>query len=475
MTISYVSIENMLGLTEAKIEPGHITLIEGHNGAGKSAVVESIIAAFSARGIEGELVTKPAEQGRVFIKFNDGHQLKARFDTDGKKSVTVTTPDGDVKKSPQTWLDNLFGQSIVNPVSFLRMSTQEKRRAILSALPIKVTQDDLIEWFGKAFSVDTDRHGLEVLAEVEKSLYEDRKAANAKVKAIRDELHVLRSSIPPDFDATAWQAIDTGQLTEELQAIGRIESEKRSKAAEAVRVSHDASGYRSQASRYAANIEKLQAEIKQWQERITKAEEDIADNREREAENLAWAEACDAESVRLMAEAEAISVPDRSEVEAKLADFSNAQRVLQQIGNCDRLMAELSAAEVVASGLDEAVELARQKPKALLAASRLPVDGLEFTEDSILVNGLNIDSLSDGEKLRLGVAIARASTGPLGFIVIDGAEALDPANLEQLLAEAKADPYHHYVITRVTSGDLKITTEFADEVDARQTSLFGED
>jgi len=460
--IVLVEYQNVLGLTEAKIEPGLVTLAEGGNGAGKSALIDGLLAAFSAKGIEGEVVTQGADKGRVLVKLSDGHTIRASFTPDGKRKVSVLTPDGDEKRAPQGWLDDLFGTSIINPVHFIELSPAEQRKVLLSALPIKVTQEDLQEWFGEAVPVDTDKHGLEVLSEIEKLYYERRKTANTQVKSLKSELEVVGKDIPEGFDAAEWESVDTGSLTQQLQDIGRIEAEKRQKLADADRIVRQADEWnvaaqqkRTKADGITAEIARLQALHADLLAQATEHEEGAAAEQER------------AEQVR--AEADAIEVPDKTIIEEKLAAYSQAQRVLQQIQNRDRLIFEIEMAEAAAANLDKLVELARQKPKDLLAEASFPVDGLEFTEDDIRVNGLSIESLSSGEKLKLGVAIAKAMTGELGFICVDGAEVLDDANLQWLMAQA--DENHQFIITKVDAGELRVTTSNGDET---QQSLFEE-
>lgn len=460
--IVLVEYQNVLGLTEAKIEPGLVTLAEGGNGAGKSALIDGLLAAFSAKGIEGEVVTQGADKGRVLVKLSDGHTIHATFTPDGKRTVRVMTPQGDKKGSPQGWLDDLFGTSIINPVHFIELSPAEQRKVLLSALPIKVTQEDLQEWFGEAVPVDTDKHGLEVLSEIEKLYYERRKTANTQVKSLKSELEVVGKDIPEGFDAAEWESVDTGSLTQQLQDIGRIEAEKRQKLADADRIVRQADEWnvaaqqkRTKADGITAEIARLQALHADLLAQATEHEEGAAAEQER------------AEQVR--AEAEAIEVPDKTIIEEKLAAYSQAQRVLQQIQNRDRLTFEIEMAEAAAANLDKQVELARQKPKDLLAEASFPVDGLEFTEDDIRVNGLSIESLSSGEKLKLGVAIAKSMTGELGFICVDGAEVLDEENLQWLMAQA--DESHQFIITKVDAGELRVTTSNGDET---QQSLFGE-
>lgn len=190
-TVVHIAIQNLFGLTECVIEPGQVTLLEGGNGAGKSAVLDAVQAAFTIKGIVGEPVTQGATKGTVLLKLKDGTQINRTYSADGKSTVKVLTAAGDDKRSKQSWLDDLFGGQVVNPVSFVGLDDKEKAKVLLSALPIHVTQEDLEGWFGEALPVDTDKHGLEVLSEVARLLYERRAKANSEATTIKNEHDAL--------------------------------------------------------------------------------------------------------------------------------------------------------------------------------------------------------------------------------------------------------------------------------------------
>lgn len=473
MNIVHVKIENMLGLTEAEIKPGQITLLEGRNGAGKSGVMDAILAAFSTNGIEGELVTKGADKGRVFIKLDDGHSIRAQFDAAGKKTLSVTTPDGDTKKAPQTWLDGLFGSGIINPVSFISLTTAEKRKILMQALPITVTQEQLEEWFGETLPVDTGKHGLEVLADAEKLYYQRRANANQEVKSLQNELDVVSKDIPSDFDPSEWADFDVSEAQGELELAGAVAEQRRQLMSDASKTSHEAERRRSDARDICANNEKLDAEIAQWELRIKQAQDKKEANTKDAQRLIGECEALDTDAEAMIADAEGIEVPDTQAIKDKLARYTQAQRIMQQTQNRDRLKDEVARAKAKAEELGAKVEVARQKPKDMLTQVEFPVDGIEFSDTDIKINGLSIDSLSDGEKLKLGVAIAKATAGESGFICVDGAEVLDADNLQWLMQQA--DEKHQFFISKVGTGELKITTpevQHEEAVDERQISMF---
>lgn len=459
--IALLQLEHVFGLDEVIIKPGEgVTIAEGKNGAGKTALVNALMAVFSARGIEGEIITKGSDNGRILVRFNDGRSIRRTFSSKGKTEVHIFDSDGDEKHpeyGPQKYLDELFGSQIINPVQFMQMDTKKQRTVLMSALNITVTDEEIVEWFGRAFEVNTDKHGLEVLKDIETVAYENRKEANSNVKAIENEMAALNKQVPDGFDSKSWEKFDVSTAHDKLQQAGAAKERKAALEAEAQE-------WRNKANNETIQQESCDQHIAQLQERIIGMEEAKGQAIKRQQE--AQIQAANSQNYSL-----AVEIPDVEEVQKQLSEYTEAQKVMSNLNNIERLTGELGVASKEADELDQAVKIAREKPNELLKKAKFPVEGIGFTDDGITVNGLDIRSLSDGEKLMLGIRIAQSRVGPLGLIVVDGAEKLDPDNLKLLLDTALADEDHFYVVTKVTPGKLHVKQVSAD---GKEKTLFGE-
>jgi DNA repair exonuclease SbcCD ATPase subunit len=449
--IKAVRIEHFMGIDDALIEPGKVTIVQGQNGSGKSSTLDAVQAAFFPKGLKREPVQIGANEARVMLKLDDD-TLITRVFKGGKSTVTVKTGDGDTKSSPQSFLDGLTGGGLnFNPVEFLSKKPSEQRELLLQALPIVVTQEDLMDWFERAFSVDTDKHGLEVLAEVAKVIYDERANANANVKALQAQVETMRGQVPMDFKAGDWEGVDTAGLTAQLQDIGRIEAEKRQRYDEANRHLNEADDLIRSANAKTDKVDEIAKQIAQLQERQQQLTAEATEQFE------------DAETKKkrygdLFNEAEAIVVPDKAEIEAKLSAYSEAQGILRILETIKQSEAKLTTAEAEAKALSDLLELARKKPSELLNNADFPVAGLEITDDAITFNGLPIQSLSTSEKVNISLEIARALAKNLGFILVDGIECLDPDHLIEFLDQCEKDKYD-YLISYAKSGEMEVTTD----------------
>ena len=106
------------------------------------------------------------------------------------------------------------------------------------------------------------------------------------------------------------------------------------------------------------------------------------------------------------------------------------------------------------------IEKARELPSILLEKAELPISGLIIEKGIVKILNSNgdyvpVDNLSEGEKLELCLDIAKAKSGELGVILVDGFEKLDEEKQELFIAKAKKSNLQ-YFITKVGNGELEI-------------------
>lgn len=100
--------------------------------------------------------------------------------------------------------------------------------------------------------------------------------------------------------------------------------------------------------------------------------------------------------------------------------------------------------------------MARELPKELLKTAALPVDGLTVDDKGrIRINGTLIDGLSDGEALDFAFKLAKAQSGPLKVICIDGYQDLG-SKQKAILDSAQHDDYQYFLLSTVEGKELNI-------------------
>jgi len=422
-------IRNFMVLDKLDVRPGKVNVITGSNGVGKTTVLKAIAEALGGGGKHPNLIRLGEERAEVMLDLGElqvdrritpgTNKLEVTHDLVGGGTATV--------QQPQSYLDALVGPLSFNPVGFFEASPRERRDMLLSIIPCEVTMDQLAEWFGDrmAMLVDCHKHGLEVLADAEKILVEQRRGANADLKVLSSRVADLKARIPEDFDEATWRAADASALSETIRAAGQAQAEKSAQHQKIGETAHRIEMAVGRLAETKREIERLQAEMSATEDAIA------ADERLREHQT------------RLLAD---MKVPDVAAAQQQLAAFSEAQGTLKLVDELKSATKDNEAAELQAYYLDASVTFARQKPAELLAASTLPIEGLEITADAIRMNGVLIEDLSTSEQLRFALSVARALAGEkLPIILIDGVECLDQEHFETLCEEMQADDFQYFV------------------------------
>jgi len=442
-TIKRVTVQNFLGIEELDVKPSKVTILTGKNGAGKSSFLKAIEAAFHAKGQQVKLIHDDEDSARILVDLGD-MQVARGITQAGGNNLTVRSSHGKYDK-PQSVLDALTGTPLTfNPVEFFNAKPDEQRGMILSAVPIDVSQADLMGWFDRVLPVDTNQHGLDVLAAAEKCLYDERKEANGVQKERENTVEVLQTEIPEGFDSAAWRGVDVSDVHAEIQAAAEAQAKKAVWEKEKTRLAHA--------------HETLEASIIELKRQLDEKEKDMT----------VLAEECNDADMQFAA----IEIPDASDANAKLQEYTDAKANLDKLDRLAAADAQLVEASEEAIKLDELVKLIRAKPAELMAAANLPIEGLEITPDDIKLNGVSITTLSDSERLLFALDVVKALNSQFKVICVDGVEKLDEENLE-IFFSAIADDDYQYFVAQVGEGD-ELQVETLDERNQRVATANGQ-
>lgn len=425
-----LDIRNFLGIERLELSDiGQVTVIEGPNRQGKTSVPKAVEAAFASGGKSPELIRLGEDKAEILLEL-DGDVLVRRTITEASGSTARVTKRVDEEteatiSKPQAYLAALYGDRMrFEPLAFVDLPADKQRDLLMGLMPIEVTREQLAAELGEEFlGVDFRQHGLQVVADVERLLYDRRKEANGVAKERADRAKALQGGVPEGFDEGQWRAADVSALQKQIGDAAALDERK------------------------------LQAERRliDLRQRAGAIEEKIAEL-EAELERVSL-DACAAEQ-----EWEAVDVPDVSDAERMLTEYTDAQATLRRIDDAAQAQAAWAEAQAAAAKLDQQLGLARALPEKLLAEADVPIQGLAFTADGVTLNGVSVEHLSDSEKLELGVRIACALAGGLKLVCVDGAEKLDRERWNQLMRLADETDVQFF-ITRVTdAATMTVTT-----------------
>lgn len=497
-----LTASNIKSLHHVEITPdGTLHTIAGKNGQGKTAILESIEAALT--GLDPELIRHGSDAAEITLNLSNCI-IRRALTADEKETLMVTDANGYPIAKPKELLRTLTGSCTFRPLEFVLLGggdsrgrterLRKQRQMLIQAIPLTLDAPtlqrtvadlgpeylEILATFGNDLAnINLDQHALEVCQALHDLVYTARQELNAQEKQTK----LLLDTTPAPTAAPP--ALPTPELESRL-----AQAREAYYAAKAQADTHA----HANAAR-AARIETLERNIANLKIPYTREELDQHLNA-----NLAALHTLDAEIERLNAEIERLqklrdqAILDRSAGQANLGDIRQA---LQNLDQRDAQQAELDALradqstlspsstpslDTLANTLAQAerdlsnrilqdtydrahaahahakrradlytdlVTLFRDTlPKTLLAQANLPIPGLEIRPDHIAINGVPLHNLSTSEQIRVGVAIASTLAPACGFVLVDGAEALDPESL-LALRDAAETLNLQLILTRV--------------------------
>ncbi|GEP00576.1 AAA family ATPase [Methylobacterium haplocladii] len=387
MKIFRLEAENVKRLKAVSITPdGNLVEITGRNGQGKSSVLDAIWWALSGtKPIQAVPIRKGQDEARIRLDLGEIRVTRTFKKRDGAEfttAVVVENADGARFARPQELLDKLLGQLSFDPLAFTRMDGRQQLDAM------------------KRFVPGFDFAGTE---KANKDDFAGRTEVNRSAKALRAQADGI--TVP---SGTPEARIDTAALVAEME----------------------------QAGEHNTDIERRRGRREQAERAIEAYAETAAGSRNRAAalrkeadEAEARADRDDAEAGRIrasLAEASALPDPiDTSALRQRIAAAGETNAAVARREERDRIDARAKEAEAKAAALTKAIEGRVAGMRSAIAQADLPVPGIAFGDDEILLNGVPFDQASSAEQLRTSVAIAMAANPKLRVIRVQDGSLLD--------------------------------------------------
>ncbi len=406
MKIVQLQAENVKRLKAVTITPdGNIVEITGRNGQGKSSVLDAIWWALSGTThIQAVPIRKGENEARIRLDLGEikvTRTFRAREDKTFTTSIVVENTEGARYPSPQRMLDSLLGALSFDPLAFTRMDG----KAQMETLKRFVTGIDF-DAIEKANKADFDR----------------RTDVNRQARTLRAQ--AIGIAVPEDAPA---ERVDDAALVEEMQRAGE----------------HNALVERRKANRdtFLADTQRLEARAADLRAQAQELLDEAADVDERAAERR-----------RQIAAAEPLPEPiDTAALRERIDDARTINAAVALREQRQRIEAEAAEAEAQAAALTKAMEERAAQKRDAIAKAALPVPGIGFGEDEILLDGVPFDQASSAEQLRTSVAIAMAANPKLRVIRVQDGSLLDEEAM-RILAEMAAEADYQVWIEVVQSG-----------------------
>lgn len=401
MKIVGLSVSNFKRIEVAELRPdGQPVEVTGEHEQGKTSLLDSIVAALGGgKSVPEVPVRRGAESARVILDL--GELIVERRWTNSADRVgilIVKTKEGASFGKAQEKLAGLIDSLTFDPVGFMALDHAAQRALLLRALGVDLESFDLRR----------------------RVIYEERTEAGRALKSAEARLAAAPS---PPAD-TPDSEISTDSLVEALQAAQRTFREN-----DLVRDAERAS--RGRRDRAAEDLSRAESRLLAARKALREAEESVATA----GAELAKQDSALAEVVAQVAQ---LQDPPIDEIQGRFrrAEQINrsvrdllARRDLEQViiterGNVEALTARLAEID--------------QEKAAAFAAAPLPVEGLEVTEDGILLDGLPFSQSSQMRRIRVCTRICAALQPELRIALIRAGNDLSAKAMAEFYEECAA-------------------------------------
>lgn len=497
--VAGIRVRDVLGVKEASIAPGRITILKGRNGSSKSSILSAVQAALGRGSLARLKRVGQAEEEIdpevVLVIEGPGsktyHVTRSGDDIDVKARVGNTAAFEDVPR-PTEFLKDIFDPVGSNPVRFLQAPDKDRVIYLLEALVLKFDLDALLKEMGLRLDelapIPAGLHPLEAIAMYRDQVFTRRTGVNRDEKAAKQSADQLRRSMPAEMPADPAAAIAT--LDAEVGTLARDLGSRET----AVAADHDATVEKARAAHREAEAG-IKATFQAKSKDLRAAHDVYAANRRREVEEEISKKAAQVEAeiakrreddetrleqldaVRDAAVAAAHEA--RTSADAALAALRNTlgakKEQLATLREQARQAAGMKALDEQARKFDATRDAMKAESERLTAAidaldahrrrmaENLPIPGLSIEGKEIRVNGIPFDQLNTGQRVELAVKVAclRARGSKLPCVFVDGAEALDTEHFEALVEALKRENVQAF-LARVADTEFQVETDVAE-------------
>ena len=377
-------VSNLKRIKAVQITPdGDLVVLSGHNGAGKSSVLDAIAMALGGRDqIPAEPIRRGADRAEVLVDLGE-IIVRRTFTAAGGGQLVVQNREGARFQSPQSMLDALVGRLTFDPLAFSREKPARQAEVLRELVGLDLAP------------LDARRA----------ELYAERTAVNKRATSLRARFEAM-----PRHELAPAEPVDVGELADQLKA-AQAANQENTRQRQALAAARDTLTSRQ------TRVANLRAELAKAEEAARSSAEAVQ-NLETSVAGL-----LDVDTAALLEQirgAEAINRQVRENHERRAVAAEHAV--------ADRQSGELTAQ----------IEAVDQQKAEAIAAARMPVQGLGFDAAGVVtLNGLPLDQASAAERLRVSVAIGLAMNPRLRVLLIRDASLLDRESMRVVAGMAR--------------------------------------
>ena len=399
MNILALEISDLKRITAISICPktGKPVILTGDNGQGKSSVLDGIVLALSNTGLDDPIRHgRPAASVKLTLGADKAEYLLERKVTKKGSYLTLTDPNGIPVQKAQTFLNGLLGNYAFDPLEFTRLKPKEQVEALKAAAGLDFTDLDAKRAEHYAQRTNVGRDGKEAAAQL------------AGVEA--------PAADTPDEEVSAVGLVSAlRDLEEKARRVDALADQ----ASTADRRRRDA----------VSRVDQLEKELAEARTELASAES---------ASEAARKEHGDAQLAAPTAE----QIEEASAAIANVDAINKAVRLKRKHAELTSRDKKLRAEWATLSRRIEEIDI--EKAEAIKAAN-LPIEGLELTDEGVMMDGTFFSQLSTAEQIRISALVTMSQNPGLKIIIIREGALMNSANLAMLSDLAAENGYQLWI------------------------------
>ena len=450
----------------------------GKNRKGKTSWIKAITTGLKGT-TDTSVIREGAEKSEIMLDL-EGLQVQRTITRKGQNKLKVITKDGDIKASPQSFLDGLLSDFSFDPIGFVAMNKTERMKYLRELFKTRITPAHL-EGVVNAelladMKIDYTEDGLSVCQKIEDILYplrRERNKATAQKKALYEATvrPLKETNFNPKFKDRSAE-IEVGEAAlNNLIADAQIKARQADGTAALIaRVKDKISAAQAQKEKlrnnenfpFVAHLDALEKESRELTAQIKLLVEQrnvVEDKRDTATAIKGSIDSIDREielhnnTVENLPKVE--DVPDINALQAQLNDLlvlkvenNKDLKLLNIHKNAEMLLSDWTELQAQADQLTESIKkLRKDVPERLSSEAQFPIPELRFEGDQVFIGKVSMEHLSTSEQVGVALRIVRElnKQAPLKVLCLDRAEILDDDSLNEFTKQIEADEFQYFI------------------------------